>query len=146
MAESSIFAKYTINQSNSFCSVVKHRWFVYTVENLNNLYNTFQDNTSPDGSPAPSPGPVSKDKPFDFSSPPDSPRQCRPRSATIGAIPDMQTLGSLVSKHEEKHREEKRELEKRRASESPMKHMYVKITFCKNSIWILVFLISKTFS
>jgi len=97
---------------------------------LNTLYTfcehlifPIQDYTSPDGSPAPSPSPISKDKGFEFASPPDSPRQGRPRSATIGAIPDTEALGNLVTKHEEKKKAEKLELEKRRASESPMKHM-----------------------
>jgi hypothetical protein len=89
------------------------------------LYEYLQD--TPDMSPAPSPALINKDQPnFEFPSPPPSPTQgTRPRSATVGAVPDSSTVERVMARQEERQKKEKKEREKRRASESPMKHMQV---------------------
>ncbi|XP_060603835.1 TBC1 domain family member 1-like isoform X2 [Ruditapes philippinarum] len=82
---------------------------------------------TPDMSPAPSPALINKDQPnFEFPSPPPSPTQgTRPRSATVGAVPDSSTVERVMARQEERQKKEKKEREKRRASESPMKHMFI---------------------
>lgn len=89
----------------------------------------FQDtshHSTPDISPAQSPAHATKNHSFTFESPPDSPQiSGRPRSATVGALPDPGAVERLAAKHEEKKRAELKEQAMRRTSASPMKHMYV---------------------
>ncbi|WAQ99425.1 TBCD1-like protein [Mya arenaria] len=61
----------------------------------------------------------------EFSSPPPSPTPGRPRSSTVGALPDTQAMEMMLERHKKNKQAEKKELEKRRLSESPMKHMFI---------------------
>ena len=76
---------------------------------------------SPSQSPA---NPNKNMSSFTFESPPDSPRMSgRPRSATVGAIPDAGAVERLAARQEEKQKAEMKEQAMRRASASPMKNM-----------------------
>ncbi|KAL4230457.1 domain member [Mactra antiquata] len=95
-----------------------------TNESEGGSFSRSVDYTS-DASPAPSPAFHTKDQAnFDFPSPPPSPNS-RPRSSTVGAVPDTGTLERMKARQEEREKAEKKELEKRRTSESPMKHMFI---------------------
>jgi len=70
---------------------------------------------------------------FEFSSPPPSPTHGRPRSSTVGAMPDTEMMDRVKARQEKE--KQKKEAERRRASESPMKHMYegyIMIFFLRN--------------
>ncbi|XP_052795623.1 TBC1 domain family member 1-like isoform X2 [Mya arenaria] len=98
-----------------------------TNESDTSNFNRSLDLTDTDFSPAPSPGHMSKDMVanFEFSSPPPSPTPGRPRSSTVGALPDTQAMEMMLERHKKNKQAEKKELEKRRLSESPMKHMFI---------------------
>ncbi|XP_052276744.1 TBC1 domain family member 1-like isoform X8 [Dreissena polymorpha] len=91
-----------------------------TNENEGGSFSRSLDHTSPDASPAPSPGPLTKDKTkFDFSSPPPSPEPGRPRAATVGAKPDPDVIERAKSRQLQELQD------RRKSSDSPMKHMFI---------------------
>ncbi|XP_053398670.1 TBC1 domain family member 1-like [Mercenaria mercenaria] len=98
-----------------------------TNESEGGSFSRLADLYTPDMSPTPSPAQTSKDQSnFEFPSPPPSPTQgSRPRSATVGAVPDLNTVERVMARQEERQKAEKKEREIRRASESPMKHMFI---------------------